>query len=427
MADPKGILPFDQFLAAVNEARHTEFAARPASKVAHEDSFAEMRTHILRLYDGVEVVNSFVDENGSVFDCVPVEQQPSLRGTSGAVPSAPDMPPMNAPASAAEERRDAQVPPQMAENKDDPFGNVMYCPPGTIPIRRVTLEDLTRFEDMRSFFRKAPGGGAIPPRLSRPQQPEPPQVAATHRWAHAFQSVNNVGGHSFLNLWQPAIGANQIFSLSQHWYAGGSGANLQTAEVGWQVYPQFYNNSPRPVFFIYWTADGYGSTGCYNLTCSAFVQTNNSWAIGGAIPTPYSSHQRPAIFARGRLLPVPGTLVAVCERHEREQRHRLLPGVALQQRRALPARREHRLRRRNCRDDELSTDGQRRVRKRRLAEGRLPASDLLLPGRGRVRLGQPDRIAILAELLHGTAQHLRVAVERIALVRRPGRQLLAGV
>ena len=292
MADPKGILPFDQFLAAVNDARHTEFAARPASKVAHEDSFADMRAHILRLYEGVEVVNSFVDENGSVFDCVPVEQQPSLRGAAGAVPSAPDLPPMNAPASAAEERRDAQVPPQMAENKNDQFGNVMYCPPGTIPMRRVTLEDLTRFEDMRSFFRKAPGGGAIPPRLSRPQQPEPPQVAATHRWAHAFQSVNNVGGHSLLNLWQPAIGANQIFSLSQHWYAGGSGANLQTAEVGWQVYPQFYNNN-RPVFFIYWTADGYGSTGCYNLTCSAFVQTNNSWAIGGAIPTPYSSTNGP--------------------------------------------------------------------------------------------------------------------------------------
>ena len=92
MADPKGILPFDQFLAAVNGARHTEFAVRPASKVAHEDSFAEMRTHILRLYDGVEVTNSFVDENGSVFDCVPVEQQPSLKGSHGSVPKAPAKP-----------------------------------------------------------------------------------------------------------------------------------------------------------------------------------------------------------------------------------------------------------------------------------------------------------------------------------------------
>jgi hypothetical protein len=56
---------------------------------------------------------------------------------------------------------------------------------------------------------------------------------------------------------------------------------LQTAEVGWQVYPQMYGNT-KPVLFIYWTADAYQSTGCYNLTCSAFVQTNNAWPLGGA-------------------------------------------------------------------------------------------------------------------------------------------------
>jgi len=96
--------------------------------------------------------------------------------------------------------------------------------------------------------------------------------------------VDNLGGHSFLNIWAPLIDTNkeQIFSLSQHWYVGGSGSNLQTAEVGWQVYPQKYGNS-YPILFIYWTADGYNRTGCYNLDCSAFVQTNNSVTIGGTI------------------------------------------------------------------------------------------------------------------------------------------------
>ena len=57
--------------------------------------------------------------------------------------------------------------------------------------------------------------------------------------------------------------------------------------MGWQVYPQKYGNS-KPNLFIYWTADGYGSTGCYNLDCSAFVQTNSSVTIGqyiGSIST----------------------------------------------------------------------------------------------------------------------------------------------
>ena len=93
---------------------------------------------------------------------------------------------------------------------------------------------------------------------------------------------NNGGGHSYLNLWRPSIGANQVFSLSQHWYVGGSGANLQTAECGWQVYPALYGDA-QPHLFCYWTADDYQSTGCYNLSCNAFVQTSSSFAPGMAL------------------------------------------------------------------------------------------------------------------------------------------------
>jgi hypothetical protein len=151
----------------------------------------------------------------------------------------------------------------------------MNCPEGTVPVRRVTLEDLTRFDTLQDFFSKGPqGAGRRPPRTS-----EPRTVAVTHRWAHAYQNVTNGGGHSFLNIWRPAIGANQVFSLSQHWYVGGSGANLQTLECGWQVYPKLYNDS-QPHLFTYWTADNYKNTGCYNLSCGAFVQTSSSFAPG---------------------------------------------------------------------------------------------------------------------------------------------------
>jgi hypothetical protein len=91
--------------------------------------------------------------------------------------------------------------------------------------------------------------------------------------------VNSLGGHNFLNVWDPGVGS-QIFSLSQHWYAGGS--PVQTAECGWQVYPGKYGTT-QPVLFIYWTADGYQSTGCYNLECGAFVQTNPNWVLGGTL------------------------------------------------------------------------------------------------------------------------------------------------
>ena len=58
-------------------------------------------------------------------------------------------------------------------------------------MRRITLEELSRFESLDHFFRKGPAGNGRHPRLSAPQA-----VAATHKYAHAYQVVNNLGGHT---------------------------------------------------------------------------------------------------------------------------------------------------------------------------------------------------------------------------------------
>jgi len=68
-----------------------------------------------------------------------------------------------------------------------------------------------------------------------------------------------------------------VFSLSQVWYWDGIG---QTVEGGWQVSPLHYNTN-NAVLFIYWTADRYQNTGCYNLECSGFVQVDSTWHLGG--------------------------------------------------------------------------------------------------------------------------------------------------
>jgi hypothetical protein len=83
-------------------------------------------------------------------------------------------------------------------------------------------------------------------------------------------------------LWNPVVNTgwpyNEVFSLSQHWYVGYS-PTTQTAEVGWQNFPGKYGTS-NSVLFIYYTADNYQNTGCYNLDCGAFVQTNSNVSIG---------------------------------------------------------------------------------------------------------------------------------------------------
>ncbi|KAG5610369.1 hypothetical protein H5410_021650 [Solanum commersonii] len=55
-------------------------------------------------------------------------------------------------------------------------------------------------------------------------------------------------------------------------------------EVSPEIYGDYF-----PRFFTYWTSDAYQTTGCYNLLCSGFVQTNNRIAIGAAI-SPTSSY-----------------------------------------------------------------------------------------------------------------------------------------
>jgi hypothetical protein len=274
MPEPIGFSSFKAFIDSIRSAKHGDYSVRAASRVAHEDAFEEMKAHILKLYDGIEAPHNFMDESGAIFDCIPIEQQPSLKGSSEAVPKAPDLPQHEAASGPQARRKDSLIASPLGPDKKDRHGNVMYCPAGTIPMRRVTLEDLTRFPTLKDFFRKGPRGAGRPPRAI-----EPPTVPATHRWAHAFQNVKNGGGHSFLNLWDPPIGANQIFSLSQHWYVGGSGANLQTVECGWQVYPGRLGDTNAHLF-TYWTADDYNATGCYDLTCSAFVQIGSSFAPG---------------------------------------------------------------------------------------------------------------------------------------------------
>ncbi|KAH9713153.1 NEP-interacting protein 1 [Citrus sinensis] len=46
---------------------------------------------------------------------------------------------------------------------------------------------------------------------------------------------------------------------------------------------QVNNGEKKTRLFIYWTSDGYQSTGCYNLDCPGFVQTNKNIALGGSI------------------------------------------------------------------------------------------------------------------------------------------------
>lgn len=146
------------------------------------------------------------------------------------------------------------------------------CPEGSVPIRRVTESDVLRASSVRRFGR-APAG-----RVRRDS------VSGGHEHAVGYVAGDEYyGAKASINVWAPQVSTASEFSLSQIWVIAGSfGNDLNTIEAGWQVSPELYgDNAPR--FFTYWTTDAYQTTGCYNLLCSGFIQTNSRIAMGAAI------------------------------------------------------------------------------------------------------------------------------------------------
>ncbi|QHO20446.1 hypothetical protein HN51_062797 [Arachis hypogaea] len=203
--------------------------------------------------------------DGDLIDCVLSHQQPAFDH-----PNLKGQKPLEPP----------ERPKGYEENNDNVTESFFHqlwthsgesCPQGTIPIRRTTEQDILRSSSIRRFGRK-------------PRGVRRDSTASGHE--HAVVFVNGeqyYGAKASINVWAPIVTDQYEFSLSQIWVIGGSfDNNLNTIEAGWQVSPELYgDNYPR--FFTYWTTDAYQTTGCYNLLCSGFVQTNNRIAIGAAI------------------------------------------------------------------------------------------------------------------------------------------------
>ncbi|CAN1310827.1 hypothetical protein LINPERPRIM_LOCUS28216 [Linum perenne] len=214
-------------------------------------------------------VKSIQSPDGDLIDCVPSHLQPAF-----------DHPQL--------EGQKPLDPPERPEGHN-PTGNVAAsfqawtqsgetCPEGTIPIRRTTEDDILRASSLNTFGKK----------LRRHVRRD--TNSNGHEHAVGYVSGDQYyGAKASINVWAPQVTNQYEFSLSQMWVISGSfGDDLNTIEAGWQVSPELYgDNYPR--FFTYWTTDAYQATGCYNLLCSGFIQTNNRIAIGAAI-SPTSSY-----------------------------------------------------------------------------------------------------------------------------------------
>ncbi|KAG5522126.1 hypothetical protein RHGRI_034351 [Rhododendron griersonianum] len=208
--------------------------------------------------------------DGDLIDCVLSHQQPAFDH-----PQLKGQNPLESPETPKGENPDEMV----SENHQLWSLSGESCPEGTIPIRRTTEQDVLRASSIQRFGRK----------IRRPIRRD----SSSNGHEHAVGYVSGqeyYGAKASINVWAPRVANQYEFSLSQMWVISGSfGNDLNTIEAGWQVSPELYGDS-YPRFFTYWTSDAYQATGCYNLLCSGFVQTNNRIAIGAAI-SPRSSYK----------------------------------------------------------------------------------------------------------------------------------------
>ncbi|KAL5080277.1 hypothetical protein RYX36_008698 [Vicia faba] len=156
------------------------------------------------------------------------------------------------------------------------------CPKGTIPIRRILKKDLLRTTSLDRF-------GLKPPTLLNNSTNTSNfndsfgVISNSHSGAHIQTSGSNfIGAEANINVWNPKIDLDEDSSTAQMWLKAANGLDFESIEAGWMVNPDFYGNHDTR-FFTYWTKDSYKSTGCFDLTCSGFVQTNSEVALGAAI------------------------------------------------------------------------------------------------------------------------------------------------
>ncbi len=274
MRNDKPFVPFGDFVKSLRKGRVRNSLFTMASRSASDSQVEVMRNYLVHYYKKLEAVNSFVDQEGQVWDCIPVDMQLSAKEAKKRAIK----PGVAYPGDRDEKPAELPFATILSRDKEDEHGNRMYCPEGHIPLRRITIEELAAYDRIENFFNKGPvqlsnymrAGSSLELRDNN-----------RHEYVVGRQIVPNFGGESILNLWQPPVSNSQIFSLSQLWVGAGEGAQTQTVEAGWIVYPSHFRTM-KAVLFVYWTPDGYCTCNYNKEVSNTFYQTNNNILLGGA-------------------------------------------------------------------------------------------------------------------------------------------------
>ncbi|KAK1267597.1 hypothetical protein QJS04_geneDACA002507 [Acorus gramineus] len=140
------------------------------------------------------------------------------------------------------------------------------CPEGTVPIRRISRDDILRANSIESFGKKDVLGanGSVETAGIKPPSNPP-----------------SYGTKGYINVWSVHVEPDE-WSQSALIVGNTNGEAHSFIEAGWGIHPVAFGDT-KTRLFAYWTADGYHKTGCYNTMCPGFVQVGKRIMLGSYV------------------------------------------------------------------------------------------------------------------------------------------------
>ncbi|KAF3963754.1 hypothetical protein CMV_011898 [Castanea mollissima] len=239
-------------------------------------------------------VKSIKSEDGDIIDCVDIYKQPAFDHPALKNHKIEMRPSISFPSDTtitAKNESSQRVLSQIWHKSGS-------CPKGTIPIRRITRQELLRAASIEHFGREGPRSSFVANTTNNRSSPIVYRNNGTevnvfplpdHSTSYLITlGYSYIGARGYINVWNPRVQSPDEYTTAQIWLKSGPGDSFESIEAGWMVNPKLFSDTQARLF-IRWTLDSYQKTGCINLLCSGFVQTSQGIGLGSAIqPTSQS-------------------------------------------------------------------------------------------------------------------------------------------
>ncbi|KAJ0962695.1 hypothetical protein J5N97_027817 [Dioscorea zingiberensis] len=216
-------------------------------------------------------IKTIVEDNGDIFDCVDINKQLAFDH-----PSLKDHKIQLRPSSFPDELFDEIS--SLTNSTSIEIGlKDGGCPLGTVPIRRVSKEDLIR---MRSSLKHK--------KMMMHSPTNPQSGHGRHKWAVHRTRQNPkdpdhfqyYGASAFLNIYALPRLQDTQFSTGLIWLVNDLSSNqVNQITAGWTVSPTTYGDSQTRLS-TGWTVDSFTNTGCHDERCPGFVHVSKRIALG---------------------------------------------------------------------------------------------------------------------------------------------------